>query len=106
MHEPNITSLNIVTAAQFMLSLGEAAINNEFKEEAILWTFNVKHTLAYYLSLKNGKIIPLSLEEPFRKELNRTLLALSDYSRHLFQILNAQAKEELLQHLEASINCF
>lgn len=64
----NITSLNAVIAAQFMLNFDKSHIDGEYQNESIIWSFNVKHALEYYLSLLNGHIAPSSdksLKEQF-----------------------------------------
>lgn len=94
-----ITSSNAVNAAQFMLNLDKSFINEQYQQDAILLTFNVKHALEYYLSLLNGKIIPPTSDKAFREELNVSLLALSKYAKNIFNILTSQAKQDLIQHL-------
>jgi hypothetical protein len=95
----NITSLNAVIAAQLMLNLDKSSIDEQYQQDAILWTFNVRHALEYYLSLLSGKIVPVSSDKTFREELNESLLALSQYSKNMFHILTLQTKQNLIQHL-------
>ena len=98
MHDCNITSLNAVIAAQFLLNLDKSLIDEQYQQEAILWTFNVRHALQYYLSLLNGNIT-LSSDKPLKEQLNESLLALSQYAKNMFHILTFQAKQDLIQHL-------
>jgi hypothetical protein len=98
MTDCNISSSNAVSAAEFMLNLDKSYIDEEYQQESILWTFNVKHALEYYLSLANGKIAP-SLDKTLREQLNESLLALSQYSKNMFNILTLKAKQDLIQHL-------
>lgn len=99
MPDCNITSLNAVSAAQFMLNLDKSFIDAQYQQEAILWTFNVRHALEYYLSLLSGKIVPVSSDKILREQLNESLLALSQYTKNMFHILTLQSKQDLIQHL-------
>lgn len=94
----NISSCNAVTATQYMLNLDKSCIDKEYLKEAILWNFNVRHVLEYYLSLANGKIAP-SPDKSLTDQLNENLLALSRYAKNMFNILTIQAKQNLIQHL-------
>ena len=96
----NITSTNAVSAAQFMLALDSSSIDEPYQQDSYLWTFNVKHSLEYYLSLLNGKIVPVSSDEAFRQEVNKSILALSQYAKNMFHILTLQAKQDLIHYLE------
>ena len=98
MPDSNITSHNAVIAAQFLLNLDKSFIDEQYQQEAILWTFNVRHALQYYLSLLNGKIASSS-DKSLNEQLNESLLALSQYSKNMFHILTLQAKQDLIQHL-------
>jgi hypothetical protein len=98
----NITSSNAVTAAQHMRNLDKSCIDKEYQKEAILWNFNVKHALEYYLSLANGKIA-LSPDKSLTDQLNETLLALGRYAKNMFNTLTSQAKQDLIQHVLTNI---
>ncbi|MBS0287990.1 MAG: hypothetical protein JSR17_11875 [Proteobacteria bacterium] len=99
MTDCNINSSNAVIAAQFMLSLDKSFIDEQYQQDAILWTFNVKHALEYYPSLLNGKIVHTSSNKTFSEEIDESLLALSQYAKNMFQILTIQGKQDLIQHL-------
>jgi hypothetical protein len=90
MPDCNITSLNDVIAAQFMLNFDKSPIDGEYQKESIIWTFNVKHALEYYLSLLNGHIASSSYKS-LKHQLNESLLALSQYAKNMFHILTLQA---------------
>lgn len=99
MLEHNITSKNVVPAAQFMLSLDNSSINKEYQQDSTLWIFNVEHALNYYLSLLKERITTLPHDKTFKQELSDSLLALKQYVINMFHILTLPAKKDLIRQL-------
>lgn len=94
-----ITSNNAVSAAQFMMALDKAAIDEQYQQDAVLWTLNVGNSLEHYLSLLSGKINLEPHDEALPEQLYTSLFALTQYTKNMFHILTHQAKHDLIHYL-------